>query len=184
MINLHLQRAHGSIKHRQRVRWQIARLLLPAISACVGYGCQKGPNPFTFSSYQLAAACPKYKSKSHTPAPLIYGSAAQLRIYIYKSFSSTFSQISVKFPEVTPMLVVHLASRGTCGVLDWYADASPYLARTASWLWLFLASHTDSLGRKLILVLSLRLNAPQAHVRRHVAFASASVPSCSIWKVQ
>lgn len=60
--------------------------------------------------------------------------------------------------------------------------ASQYLARTAKYLWRFITSHTDSLGRKLFLVLPLRLTTPQARVQHHVAFGSASVLSCSVWR--
>lgn len=169
MINLHLQRTHGNIKHRRHVRWQMAYLLLPAISACVGYGCQKGPNPFTFLPYQLAAACPKHKNKSLTPHPwFMVPQCSQKHLF------TNFSQISRRG--------VHVAHARGLQRHIWcvwlVCRCVPHLAQTAKYLWQFITGHTNSLGRKLILVLALRLTAPQAHVRHHIA----SVLSCSIWR--
>lgn len=157
MINLHLQCTHGSIKHWRRVRWQMARLLPPAISVCVDYGCQKGLNPFTFVSYQLAAACPKHRSKLATQCASFMAPQRSCGFCVCRYFSITFSQFSLTRPEVTSISLMHVASRGRCGVFDWRADASPYLAWTAKYLWCFVTSHTDSFGRKFLFVLPLRL---------------------------
>lgn len=121
---------------------------------------------------------------NHDAAHLIYGAAVQLRVYVCRAFSSTFSFQS-NFQRWRPCCSCTWLPRGTWpppGVFNWYADAAPYFAWPAKYLWRFITSHIDSLSRKLILVLRLRLTTPQAHVWHHIAFASASVLSCFIWR--